>query len=145
MKWKTFPILVFVVLIGACGSTRTRHGVGRFCLAEEQGPLVTGETVTFSVGPPECWSSGCESIETAQCTVELEDDVLHVDARWELEPAPGRNQDCSGDCQTTLVSCSTPPLAAGDYVVRLPEGTDFVLSVPGDGFECDENWTFSPQ
>ncbi|MBM4364580.1 MAG: hypothetical protein FJ090_01580 [Deltaproteobacteria bacterium] len=90
---------MILVLLLACApevTTRTLEDEGSVCLDDE------GQVqVTF----PDCLSSSCDTLVSAECTAELVDGVLEVHAKAVIE---SQGEVCTTDCGLVQATCEMP-------------------------------------
>jgi hypothetical protein len=111
----------------SCGVTsweeRDLAGDGTVCLAPGASAfsdtpvrLEADAPLTITVQAATCLSSSCSREARGTCRVELRGQEVLVSSqfRWE-EKTRG---SCTDDCNTLSASCMSPPLPAGDYVIR---------------------------
>lgn len=93
----------------ACNSTTetTYDDVGRACVSGAANEPHSVE-VDFHV----CLSSSCDSVVESMCETTLSGNELTINATATVSSSGGA---CTADCGQLLVTCETPPLAAGDY------------------------------
>lgn len=98
---------MILALFFACApeiTTRTLEDEGSVCLDDE------GQVqVTF----PDCLSSSCDTLVSAECTATLVDGVLEVHAKAVIE---SQGTECTADCGLVQASCEMPLVEDPDTV-----------------------------
>lgn len=104
-------VLTTVVLTAACTSSEELENTGRACLW----PGASGAVHTMVVEFDAC-GSPCDELVDERCEVELRGKTLTVEASATLE-SDQRTNSCPTACAVHSVSCQTPPLTEGEYVI----------------------------
>jgi hypothetical protein len=86
---------------------------GRACVD----PVVAGEPASIRV---QVCASACAENASARCSVEVRRDAIRIDSEFSWDEPGGA---CIAVCGDLAASCELPPLAKGNYSIRLGDDT----------------------
>lgn len=131
--------VVLVAAVAGCGSSGRGGGgdatvvpagpssvsytdEGHFCLTV--GPLVgpieamtlpADEALHVHVAVNECLSSSCDTLEKAECSVQVSGQMVTIRSEFRIHFKSG---SCTTDCKLPTAECLAPALPAGTYTFK---------------------------
>jgi hypothetical protein len=134
--------IAFLVVMAACEGGRSPEPMlsevenkGHACLlghepaGSQRMTFPADQPATIAVGSFACLSSSCTTDQIASCDVTVSGNTIMITTYAAWRDTSDTGEACTDDCSSPSAECTTPPLAAQSYTVRLGANS-IALDVP---------------